>query len=93
MSSPLRVVGRRTQPESERACQDAVTNLNQLLADTIILRDLYKKHHWQVAGPTSISSICCSTSTKIVSGVIRANELQVWFVAEHVVDMPLTRVP
>jgi starvation-inducible DNA-binding protein len=27
-------------------------NLNQLLADTITLRDLYKKHHWQVSGPT-----------------------------------------
>jgi starvation-inducible DNA-binding protein len=26
--------------------------LNQLLADTITLRDMYKKHHWQVAGPT-----------------------------------------
>src|SRR6202451_4255769 len=26
--------------------------LNQILADTITLRDLYKKHHWQVAGPT-----------------------------------------
>lgn len=26
--------------------------LNQLLADTMTLRDLYKKHHWQVAGPT-----------------------------------------
>jgi len=26
--------------------------LNQLLADTITLRDLYKKCHWQVAGPT-----------------------------------------
>lgn len=26
--------------------------LNQILADTIILRDMYKKHHWQVAGPT-----------------------------------------
>src|SRR5262249_2776574 len=24
--------------------------LNQLLADTITLRDLYKKHHWQVSG-------------------------------------------
>ena len=30
-----------------------VTNqLNQLLADTMTLRDLYKKCHWQVAGPT-----------------------------------------
>ncbi len=26
--------------------------LNQILADTITLRDMYKKHHWQVAGPT-----------------------------------------
>src|SRR5256884_4660739 len=26
--------------------------LNKLLADTITLRDLYKKSHWQVAGPT-----------------------------------------
>ena len=37
---------------SQRACSESVTNLNQLLADTITLRDLYKKHHWQVAGPT-----------------------------------------
>ena len=26
--------------------------LNLLLADTIALRDMYKKHHWQVSGPT-----------------------------------------
>ena len=26
--------------------------LNQLLANSIVLRDMYKKHHWQVAGPT-----------------------------------------
>ena len=25
--------------------------LNQLLADTLTIRDLYKKHHWQAAGP------------------------------------------
>src|SRR5580693_9510793 len=37
---------------SESACKASVENLNQLLADTITLRDLYKKHHWQVAGPT-----------------------------------------
>jgi starvation-inducible DNA-binding protein len=29
----------------------SVESLQQLLADTITLRDLYKKHHWQVAGP------------------------------------------
>src|SRR3984957_277069 len=32
--------------------QQMVTKLNQLLADSITLRDMYKKHHWQVAGPT-----------------------------------------
>src|SRR6266699_2940926 len=37
---------------SEAACRESVENLNQILADTIALRDLYKKHHWQVAGPT-----------------------------------------
>jgi starvation-inducible DNA-binding protein len=26
--------------------------LNQILADTMTLRDLYKKHHWQTSGPT-----------------------------------------
>ena len=27
-----------------------IESLNQLLADTLALRDLYKKHHWQVSG-------------------------------------------
>lgn len=30
----------------------SVEALNQTLADTTALRDLYKKHHWQVSGPT-----------------------------------------
>jgi starvation-inducible DNA-binding protein len=30
----------------------SVNTLNQVLADTITLRDLYKKHHWQTAGST-----------------------------------------
>lgn len=37
---------------AENVCTESVANLNQLLADTITLRDLYKKHHWQVAGPS-----------------------------------------
>ena len=36
----------------EKVCSDSVENLNQILADTITLRDMYKKHHWQVAGHT-----------------------------------------
>lgn len=31
---------------------ESVEHLNQILADTITLRDLYKKHHWQTSGPT-----------------------------------------
>jgi starvation-inducible DNA-binding protein len=156
---------------SEHTCQESVANLNQLLADTITLRDLYKKHHWQVTGPTfyqlhllfdkhydeqnalvdaiaervqllggvsiamahdvaemsliprapkgreevpvQISRLLHGheivlkeartmarlaaeggddgTNDLIVSDVIRRNELQVWFVAEHVVDSPMTR--
>jgi starvation-inducible DNA-binding protein len=154
---------------SEKACEESVANLNQLLADTMTLRDLYKKHHWQVAGPTfyqlhllfdkhyeqqnelvdaiaeriqllggvslamsadvaettiiprppkgregapmQISRLLhaheivlkeartmarqaadaddSGTNDLLVSDVIRTNELQVWFVAEHVVNAPL----
>ena len=156
---------------SEAACRESVDNLNQLLADTITLRDLYKKHHWQVAGPTfyqlhllfdkhyeqqnelvdaiaeriqllggvslamahdvaettiipraprgreeaagQISRLLHAheivlkeartmarlaaehgddgTNDLIVSDVIRGNELQVWFVAEHAVNVPLAQ--
>src|SRR5258708_37730231 len=36
----------------ESVCAESAENLNQVLADTITLRDLYKKHHWQVACDT-----------------------------------------
>jgi starvation-inducible DNA-binding protein len=32
--------------------QASAEKLNQVLVDTMSLRDLYKKHHWQVSGPT-----------------------------------------
>src|SRR5258705_4199779 len=155
----------------EDVCRESVANLNQLLADTFTLRDLYKKHHWQVAGPTFYSlhllfdkhygeqntlvdaiaeriQLLCGVSVAmahdvaeatmiprppkgredvpaqisrllhahevileearamarraaehgddgtndlLVSDVIRTNELQVWFVSEHLVDVPLVR--
>ncbi len=37
---------------AEDTRRTSAANLNQVLADTITLRDLYKKHHWQVSGPT-----------------------------------------
>jgi starvation-inducible DNA-binding protein len=153
----------------ESACSESVANLNQLLADSMTLRDLYKKHHWQVTGPTfyplhllfdkhygeqneivdaiaeriqSLGGVALAmaadvaeatliprppkgreavpsqisrllhaheivleearsmarqagergddgTNDLIVSDVIRANELQVWFVGQHAVDAPL----
>src|SRR6187397_3641537 len=156
---------------AEEVRRASVENLNQLLADTITLRDLYKKHHWQVAGPTfyqlhllfdkhydeqnelvdtiaeriqllggvslamahdvaettliprppkgreevpvQISRLLHAheivlkeartmarlaaeggddgTNDLLVSDVIRTNEMQVWFVAEHLVDAPLVR--
>ncbi len=36
----------------DEARKQNIDALNQLLADSITLYDLYKKHHWQVAGPT-----------------------------------------
>ena len=155
----------------EKTRQQSVNQLNQLLADTMTLRDLYKKHHWQVVGPTfyqlhllydkhyeeqsglvdiiaeriqilggvavamapdvaEMTSIprpprdreeapvqvsrlleahqiilknCHEyakaadesgddgTNDVVVSDVMRTNELQVWFVSEHVVNTPLAR--
>ncbi len=37
---------------SKDVCKKSVGMLNQILADTMSLRDLYKKHHWQTAGHT-----------------------------------------
>jgi len=138
---------------AESVCETSVDNLNQLLADTITLRDMYKKHHWQVAGPTFYQlhllyemlggvSIAMAhdvaettliprlprgrqevpvqlsrllhahevillesrtmakqaaeagddgTNDLLVSDVIRTNEMQVWFLSEHLVEEPLVR--
>ncbi len=39
----------------EQICKESVLMLNSVLADTMMLRDLYKKHHWQVVGPNFYS--------------------------------------
>ncbi|HXE13004.1 MAG TPA: DNA starvation/stationary phase protection protein [Bryobacteraceae bacterium] len=54
-SNPIQKFGKVVAPPiglDERVLIESTKNLNQLLADTIMLRDLYKKHHWQVSGPT-----------------------------------------
>ena len=50
---PYGTVNRALPLELEETVRLEMTEqLNQLLADTMTLRDLYKKSHWQVAGPT-----------------------------------------
>jgi hypothetical protein len=53
---PFGLLVRMSIALSEQTCKESVENLNQLLADTMTLRDLYKKHHWQIAGPTFSAS-------------------------------------
>jgi starvation-inducible DNA-binding protein len=36
----------------DNARTQSVATLNQILADTMTLRDMYKKHHWQMSGAT-----------------------------------------
>ncbi|MEG3082884.1 DNA starvation/stationary phase protection protein [Sphingomonas sp. PB2P12] len=36
----------------DNARAQSVSILNQVLADTMTLRDMYKKHHWQMSGAT-----------------------------------------
>ncbi len=52
---PFRRLARLPNALSQTAALQSIENLNQVLADTMTLRDLYKKHHWQVAGPTFYS--------------------------------------
>jgi starvation-inducible DNA-binding protein len=40
---------------AESVRKQSIDNLNQLLADVMTLRDLYKKHHWQASGATFYS--------------------------------------
>ncbi len=37
---------------NDNARSSSVKALNQLLADTMTIRDMYKKHHWQMSGAT-----------------------------------------
>jgi starvation-inducible DNA-binding protein len=37
---------------SDEVRSQSVAGLNQILADSMMLRDLYKKHHWQASGIT-----------------------------------------
>jgi starvation-inducible DNA-binding protein len=47
---PFGAIARMPIGLERQQCAESVSALNQVLADTMILRDLYKKHHWQVTG-------------------------------------------
>jgi starvation-inducible DNA-binding protein len=51
-SQPYGTVLRYPLALDENARVASVATLNQVLVDTMTLRDLYKKHHWQVSGAT-----------------------------------------
>src|SRR5262245_36505701 len=105
---------------AENVCKLSVENLNQVLADTMTLRDLYKKHHWQVAGPTFYQlhllfdkhyeqqnelvdkiaeriqllggvSLAMAHDVAETTLIPRPPKGRAWFVAEHVVEMPLVQ--
>ncbi|SRR5258708_6581660 len=64
---------------------EITSRLNQLLADTLTIRDLYKKSHWQVAGRT-LYQLHLGTMDLVISQVLRTNERQVWFLSGHLVN-------
>ena len=46
------VIGDMPHRLDEKTRQKMTELLNQLLANSIQIRDMYKKHHWQISGPT-----------------------------------------
>jgi len=65
---------------AESACKEGVENLNQLLADSMTLRDLYKKHHWHVSGPTFyqlhlLFDKHCAEQTKLIDSIAERIQL------------------
>ena len=71
-------------PRRPKGRQEAPIQISRLLhAHEIVLEEARTMARRAAAGGDD------GTNDLLVSSVIRTNELQVWFVAEHVVDMPL----
>ena len=94
-ASEIQEYGTSGQPALRlRHVAPVVEALNQILADALTLRDLYKKHHWQAAHEILIGRVRDGaklatdhgddgTNDLLISGVLRTNEMQVWFLSEH----------
>jgi len=77
---------------SAEARGESAQLLTRMLADTVILCALDKKSRWLVAGPTShpLHPLFDQHAEEQLE-VLRRHEMQVWFMAEHLVDLPLVQ--
>src|SRR3989442_752670 len=72
-------------PRPPKGREAAPTQISRLLrAHEVVLKEARTMARLAAQGGDD------GTNGLIVSDVIRRNELQAWFVAEHVVDVPLT---
>jgi starvation-inducible DNA-binding protein len=73
-------------PRPPRGREEAPVQISRLLeAHEIVLKEA------RTMAKQASEAEDDGTNDLIVSDVIRTNELQVWFLAEHLVDVPLVR--
>jgi len=73
-------------PRPPRGREEAPVQISRLLeAHEIVLKEA------RAMARQASESADDGTNDLLVSDVIRTNELQVWFLAEHLVDVPLVR--
>ncbi len=74
-------------PRPPRGPEEAPQQISRLLeAHEVILQEART-----MAGQAADEAGDDGTNDVLVSQVIRTNELQVWFIAEHLVDVPVVR--
>jgi starvation-inducible DNA-binding protein len=85
MGMPQDVVERTNIPPTPKGAEEAPASIDRLLDahERLLLTARGAAHHAQEQGDDG-------TNDLLVSDVIRTNELQVWFLSEHVVDAPAT---
>src|SRR2546428_10056274 len=86
-ADPHRVAEVPTVPRPPNGVEDVPAMLSRLLeAHEIIIEKVR-----EAIGKTA-SNGDDGTNDLLMSDVLRTNEIQVWFIAEHLVDIPLVRV-
>jgi starvation-inducible DNA-binding protein len=73
-------------PRAPKGCEDVPAQISRLLqAHEVILEEA------RAMARRAAEHGDDGTNDVLVSDVIRTNELQVWFVSEHLVEVPLVR--